>query len=704
VARYAITIFLSAFLLFQVQPIIGKFILPWFGGGPGVWTTCMLFFQVALLGGYSYAHLIANKLSGRSQTIVHVGLLVLSLAFLPIIPDAEWKATAGEDAPIARILTLLALTIGLPYFLLSSTGPLLQESFRRETGRTPYRLYSLSNVGSLLALLTYPFVFEPQLSLRVQILAWSAGYVAFVVCCAWCATAFTKAAHPLAAVAGLETADEPGHLAGKPTLGDVLLWLGLAACGSSMLLATTNQLCQEVSAVPFLWVVPLAIYLISFIVCFDHERWYHRNSFLVLLGFSVVGAVYAISEGNSIDMWYQLAIYSGVLFVACMVCHGELVRAKPAAQYATLFYLMVSAGGALGGVLVGIGAPLVLNDFWEYHVAIVATVLLAFIATFRLRSQPTLKPRRRMVAGGAASIAIGLLFGWWLTYERFNPETGTTNLETTRNFYGVLHVEEREDFNSENGPKRELVHGRIEHGFQYLDPGKRREPTTYYGRSSGVGLAIDRHPHRAAETDDDRKLRIGVVGLGCGTLAAYGKPGDSIRFYEINPAVERISSEYFTYRHDSEAQVDVILGDARIRMEQEIASGQPQQFDVLAIDAFSSDAIPMHLLTRECVEVFRQSLKPDGLLCLHISNRFLDLSSVARGAAEALGWPCVRIVNRSDEAEGLSYSNWVVLTKNQQFLDDPEVAKGIAPWTEKDPAPVLWTDDYASLWHAIDRS
>ena len=311
-ARYAITIFLSAFLLFQVQPLIGKFILPWFGGGPGVWTSCMLFFQVTLLAGYSYVHLIASKLSGRAQLLTHVGLLGLSLMFLPIVPDEAWKSSAGEDAPIGQILALLGVTIGLPYFLLSSTGPLLQEGFRRETGRTPYRLYSLSNAGSLLALLSYPFVFEPQLKLQTQIYGWSIGYVLFAVLCAWCAMGFTKTTGALPAVAGLETLD-PAASDRTPSWGDVLLWLGLSACGSSMLLATTNQVCLEVCSVPLLWIVPLSLYLLTFIICFDHERWYQRSAFLALMAGGVIAAVYALSEANELELSLQLLIYCSVL-------------------------------------------------------------------------------------------------------------------------------------------------------------------------------------------------------------------------------------------------------------------------------------------------------------------------------------------------------------------------------------------------------
>ncbi len=697
-ARYAITIFLSAFLLFQVQPLIGKFILPWFGGSPAVWTTCMLFFQVVLLAGYSYAHLITDKLAPRAQGACHLALLLASLAFLPIAPDAEtWKATSVQ-MPIVRILGVLVSTIGLPYFLLSSTGPLLQESFRRETLRTPYRLYALSNIGSLLALLTYPFLFEPQLTLRMQIVGWSWAYGSFVVLCGWCAWAWLR--FPAQATVASEPELAAGETAAvRPTGRDILLWLSLAACGSVMLLATTNQLCQEISSVPFLWVVPLAIYLFTFIICFDHERWYHRGAFLVLLAMGVLLACYALYQGNSLKLWQQLAVYSATLWVCCMVCHGELVRSKPVPRYATLFYLVVSAGGALGGILVALIAPLVLRDFWEYQIGLILTVALAAVATLVPSGSRREMPRLGWVIAGIACVAMGLAAGFGIGLGS-ESNGGEENIETTRNFYGVLRVNREESVYDDNGPKRELIHGRIQHGFQYLDPDKRRWPTTYYGHPSGIGLAIEHHPRRVASASGT--LRIGVVGLGCGTLAAYGRAGDYLRFYEINPEVMRISDEYFSYRQDSPARIDVVLGDARIEMEREAADNDFQQFDVLAVDAFSSDAIPMHLLTRECVELFRKHLKPDGLLCVHISNRFLDLSGVVAGIAEAVGCECVFIDSDRDNSQGLDVATWAIVTTNTDFLESLAVTQAIATSEKHDRPKIIWTDDYGSLWQVLE--
>ena len=711
--RYATTIFLSAFLLFQVQPLIGKFILPWFGGSPAVWTQCLLFFQVVLLAGYAYAHFLSSRLSPRAQTVVHLTLLAVSLWFLPIEPNpAVWKPSGGAISS-GRILLLLAGTIGLPYFLLSSTGPLLQESFRRETGRPPYRLYSLSNAGSLLALLTYPFVFEPQLKLWTQIVAWSSGYALFVVLCGICAWRFARLpAHSPEADPELASADS---LVAKPKTRDIVLWLSLAACGSVMLLATTNQLTQEIPSVPFLWVVALALYLLSFIICFDRELWYHRGVFFVMLAIAASLSCYALWRGYEAPLWQQLTIYPGTLFVCCMVCHGELARARPAPQYATLFYLIVSAGGAMGGVLVAIVAPLVLREFWEYQIGMATTVLLAFVALAMARMNVRL-PRRadrraarrvakdshrvRLAVVGVALVALGLGGGaWWA--QNLSGDPTIRDLETTRNFFGVLRVRDVSIPNNPQESRRVLSHGRILHGFQYLDAEKSRWPTSYFTASSGVGLAIERHPRRFLPVPAQRALRIGVVGLGSGTLAASGKRGDTICFYEIDPEIIRISNDYFTYRKNSAAKIEIVLGDARIEMERQIAAGQPQRFDVLAIDAFSSDAIPMHLLTLESAKLYRQHLKPDGILCIHISNLFLELSCVVRGIAKELDCSCAFIETYPNIVPGTAYSAWGIVTFNQEFLNDPAVVAAIQASNRFDNPPVVWTDDYASLWQVL---
>ena len=709
--RYPLTIFLSAFLLFQVQPLVGKMILPWFGGTPAVWTSCMLFFQMLLLGGYAYAHFVTQRLPAMVLAVVHGGLLLASLLYLPVTAAESWKPQ-GSEPPVLQILGLLVLTVGLPYFLLSTTGPLLQESFRRETGRPPYRLYSLSNIGSLLALLTYPIVFEPQLTLRLQSITWSLGYAAFVAFGLWSTVALARLPRRDAESVDLETGESPvaegaaaSNLAAAPipttapTLGLLLLWLALAACGSLLLLATTNQLCLEMTSVPFLWVLPLSIYLLTFIITFNNERWYHRGIMVSLQAVAVLLGCYALVQGHGLPAVPQMVIYSSVLFVFCMVCHGELAQSKPAPQYATLFYLTVSAGGALGGVLVAIVAPLIFSSgYWEYPVGLLAAVLLTFIAS---QMQPESKlnlPRPVYFIGGAIVIVLSLATGV-IMGRKGSDAHGT--LETSRNFYGVLRVEREESVSHDHGPYNVLVHGTIQHGTQLLDLEKRSWPTTYYGHNSGVGLAIDRHPRRSAENTADRALRIGVVGLGTGTLAAYGQKGDALRFYEINSEVIRLSDKYFTYRRDTPAEVDVILGDARLSLERERAEDDPLKYDILVIDAFSSDSIPMHLLTKESVELYLDRLQPDGILAIHTSNRFLDLSSVVLGIAQELNWPCVLIESSGNHHKAVNQSQWILMTQNWEFLNDEEIRKVSTPSWPESGKPIVWTDDYGSLWHVI---
>jgi len=694
--RYPLTIFLSAFLLFQVQPLVGKMILPWFGGSPAVWTACMLFFQMLLLGGYAYAHVVSTRLPAKVLTGLHGGLLLLSLAFLPIAPALAWKPE-GSEMPLVRIVGLLTFTVGLPYFLLSTTGPLLQESFRRETGRTPYRLYSLSNAGSLLALLSYPFVFEPQFTLRIQTLSWSAGYAGFVLLCLWSTAEFVRLwrAQPQAAAEAV-----PGTAAPRPAVRTILLWLALAACGSVMLLATTNQLCMEVTSVPFLWVLPLSLYLLTFIICFDHERWYPRRAMTVLLAVAVIAGCVGLFQGHELEVWEQLVLFCGAMFICCMVCHGELAYSKPAPEHATLFYLMVSAGGALGGLFVAIVAPLIFTGYWEYPLSLIATIALAFIAGQESTTGRIELPRPIWIVGGAIVVTLSVAVGLVIARQGFSQQS---TLESTRNFYGVLRVNRDGSMTDDNGEFHELIHGTIQHGFQYLDEDKRGLATSYYGHGSGVGLAIDRHPRRRAEAPADRTLRIGVVGLGTGTLATYGLPGDVIQYFEINPEVVRLSEEYFTYRKDSLAKVEIIMGDARLNLEKQRDEKDPHKFDVLAIDAFSSDSIPMHLLTEEAVRLYLERLKPDGILCIHISNRFLDLDGVCLAIAQKLDWPIVLVDSASEDELGTNKASWILITKNQQFLADEAVQEAIDADWPGDREPVLWTDDYGSLWQVMSE-
>lgn len=687
--RFALTIFLSAFLLFQVQPLIGKYVLPWFGGGPGVWTTCLLLFQTLLLAGYAYAHWTTSRLSPRRQALLHLALLIASVCTLPIAPDASWKPQ-GDESPTLRILLLLGGTIGLPYFALSSTGPLLQSWFAKTyPGRSPFRLYALSNVGSLLALLTYPLCFEPWLPLGRQAGLWSLAYVAFALLCGWNAVqtaripaVIANAAYPaFAGIASTEVA---------VTRGTKTLWLLLSCAASIMLIATTNQLCQQVAVTPFLWIVPLAIYLISFILTFDASRWYRRGVFGPLLAASSVAAWYVVDNGPAVRLDVQLVVYCVTLFAVCMVCHGELVRIKPQPSQLTLFYLLISTGGALGGLLTAVVAPRWFAGYWEFQLGLGGACVLLLICLDRDTTSRfyRLKPLGAwcLMASGCALLCTAL--------GKQALGRDEAQVDGNRNFYGVVRVIDR--LGAGDRPQRVLIHGRIVHGVQWLDEEKRHQPTTYYGPTSGIGVAMEHHPRRIATDNQARTLRVGGIGLGAGTMAAYGRRGDVLRFYEINPDVVRLAREQFSFLRDTPAVTETVVGDARIVLERELADDGPQRFDVLAIDAFSGDAVPMHLLSREAFALYRRHLADDGLLVLHVSNDHVNLAPVVWGSAAELGWSLRYVASQDDPATGTQKSDWLIITGNRQFLDDPQTAAHFRPLT-LDREPIVWTDDFGSL-------
>jgi hypothetical protein len=702
-ARFLVTIFLGAWLLFQVQPLMAKYILPWFGGGPAVWTACMLFFQVLLLGGYGYAHWSSAWLTPRRQSVVHLALLAGSLLLLPIGPDPEvWKPVAA-DQPTGHILALLLANIGLPYLLLASTAPLVQRWFHAaHPAHTPYPLYALSNAGSLLALLTYPFVVEPSLALGNQLAAWSWSYVLFVGVFAWCAVRFGWAAAPLSgslAETGLQQAGDA--VAGTDDIADpswarVTFWLALSMIGSVLLLATTNQMSQEVPVIPFLWVLPLAIYLLTFLLVFQSDRWYDRRWFAIAVGVMVPIACGTMIVGLAVDLSVHLVVNSLVLFACCMGCHGELALSKPHPAHLTLFYLVIAMGGALGGVFVALLAPVAFTTYAEYPLGLAAVCLLIVLGWYRSRAWSAYPGKPYWVIAPLAGLAMGFL----VAVVTWTSEADPHVLARFRNFYGILRVQEQTDA---NGPKRMLTHGRVTHGFQYLDPAKRRWPTSYFGPGSGIGLAMEHHSRRASDDAADSGLKVGVIGLGAGTIAAYARPGDTMRFYEINPRVASVAEEYFTFEKDAPARIEIVLGDARVQLERELADGRPQQYDIFAVDAFSSGAIPTHLLTVECAEVYRQHLKPGGLLVFHISNQSVDLVPVVHGVAETLGMSAMVVKTVHDEDRGISESTWMVLTADEQFGRQPAVAAAVeASLDSSEPEPALaWTDDFASLWGVL---
>jgi hypothetical protein len=676
---FAATILLSAFLLFLVQPIIAKQILPWFGGTSAVWTTCMVFFQVLLLGGYAYSHFITRRLQPRTQAWLHVGLLAVSLAVLPIIPSNTLKPTGGQDAALA-IIVLLGMTIGLPYFLLSSTGPLVQKWVaHRFPERTVYRLFALSNFGSLLGLLAFPFVIEPFADSRTQSYAWSVAYAVFVVACGLTAWQSARSTAYPAPMGNAETAEES-----PPSLGDYLLWLALAALGSVLLLASTSHITQNITSVPFLWVLPLTLYLLTFVIAFEGRGgrgWYDpRWGIYITLAFAVAMAAGLSASRGVLDISLAIPLYCFGVFFGCLFCHGELAQRKPAPRYLTQFYLTLSAGGALGGLFVGLVAPRVFPAYYELPLALSALAALALLAAWTNRQFTGAWVISTTLTALIASVATSYYAWYYVDFLRGDV------ILMQRNFYGALRVREQGKGDQQI---RRLLHGVILHGEQLTSSPDRLEPGSYYSRTSGVGLAI-------AAKQERGPIRIGVVGLGAGTLAAYGRAGDTVRFYELDPDVVKISHDQFSYLNSSPAKLEFAVGDARLSMERELEAKQPQRYDVLAIDAFSSDSIPVHLITREAIEIYRRELAPGGVVAVHISNRFLDLKPVLANIAAATGMSA-RLVNDvpADET-GASSTDWVLLAENDEPFSHPTLADRVEPM-EPNPAFSVWTDQFNNL-------
>lgn len=795
-AGFVLAIVTGAFLLFQVQPIMGKWILPWFGGGPGVWSACLLFFQVVLLAGYFYAHLLSARFRPGTQAVLHLALLGLALVFLPVTPSEAWKPD-GVQAPTLQIVLLLLGTVGLPYFLLASTGPLLQRWWSMtRTGPVPYRLYALSNAGSLIALLSYPFLIEPNLARRQQSAGWSWAFVLYCLFCAWSARVFWRANQVVSAASpqgeeenvgtgGTSAASVAGIVGTRGTLPEVrasvaskILWVVLPFCASVLLLATTNKISQDVAVVPFLWILPLSAYLLSFIIAFDSPRWYSRVPYTVALVLALGAAAWGISQGTDFNIKKLVAIYTGALFICCTVCHAELYRIRPGASELTLFYLAIAAGGALGGLFVAVLAPVMFRGYYELHwglfscavfflvvcvlewlgrlrspdataavgrdgsqstpfteatvpsqvpvpqcnrewfwLAVVLTVLGIVALDRYLNWKPDARGLKEAHAGwlrfGAWAVFLTVVAGWvrrrghrhlryWPILAILWLGLGTVALgvvlwkdatkadynvvHRSRSFYGTLKVTEY-DRSDPFGRYFLLQHGGITHGIQFTDYEQSTWPTTYYAEGSGLALAFEVLPENAR--------RLGVVGLGTGSIAVYGKPGDYLRFYEIDPAIHRLATRQFSYLVRCRGTVEVVLGDARLSMEREL----PQELDLLALDAFSGDAIPVHLLTREAFSLYDRHLRENGIIAIHISNHYLDLEPVVLNLAREFGYEAARIDYDEDDTWWKYASTWVLLSR------DPEKMRVIrdsaTPFESKLTGIPLWTDDFASLYQIL---
>jgi hypothetical protein len=751
---FALAIFVSAFLLFQVQLLLGKEVLPLFGGASAVWTVCVFIFQLLFLAGYGYSHGIATWLPLRKQVILHGALLGASAIFVavlsyirsaPIAPGANWQPHPGAD-PTWAIAEFLVSAIGLPFFLLSATSPLLQHWFAQAgPKRLPYRLYALSNAGSLLGLLSYPFLVEPHVRLSAQRWAWAAGYGLFLVCYYFSARSVTRSAAPVVP----QQEFVPDLRPPAPPVGWSLrlLWISLAACASVLLLATTNLICQDITVSPFLWVLELSLYLLSFIVCFESDRWYRREIFCPLFAVTVALIIFVSLPNAANPFMAQLAAYSAVLFAGCMVCHGEAARTRPCSESLTAFYLSIATGGAGGGIFVCLLAPWIFPNYWEYPLGVLGCIAVLLSVSAGERSSWWHKGRASLallILAGAVLLAPAVLASIWRQAARLPQSAGvyaaavlagaaafryamerrasrtapspllvrnasrtvlallTAGLlipqkaelyhviASSRNFYGVLSVVRAE-------PENYLLlrHGSTVHGFQYQDPQRARLATGYYGPNSGANIAIRDWPQHP--------MRVGVVGMGVGTLAVLAQSGDVFRFYEINPDVYKLSTgphPYFTFLRDSPGQIEVVLGDARLSLEREADRGDFQKFDVLVLDAFSSDAIPMHLLTREAFQLYAEHLRgPGSVIAVHISNHTLNLRPVLAGVSCDFGFHAVR-VDPLLPTGPFSESDWILLSHDPASLSDGELAKHSEPFPTE-TSPISWTDDYSDLLRVV---
>lgn len=691
---FAISVFLSAFLLFQVQPMIGKFILPWFGGTPAVWSTVMLFFQVLLTGGYAYAYWLIGRVKGPRQSSIHVGLSLLALTVLialafvwssPVTPPATLRPF-DVSSPVLHIFRLLFISVGLPYFVLASNGPLMQAWFSRIFPQHSYaRLYSLSNLGSLLGLLAYPTLIEPNFSLRSQGWLWSIGFMMFGLLVVWIAVrAQDRRAAPSFPLRGQPVTEASSHGA-RPAPALMSLWIALSATASLLLLSITNQISQEVAVIPFLWILPLMLYLLSFILTFSGEAGYNRKVYSILFVLSVALLLFVLFNLEATSIYLQIFVYCLLMFSACMLCHGELYLLRPAARYLTSFYLMVSIGGALGGIFVSLVAPVIFNGYWEFMVALAMTLALwlTILRAGRVTNHSAWA-RFMLAVFLLATVSLSLVGGI------------SGILFADRNFYGVIRVRELLPSGS-NEPAYAMSHGVTVHGLQFIKPELRDLPTTYYIRDGGAGLALLNHPSAG------KGLKVGMLGLGIGTLAIYGQPGDEYRLYEINSIVVDLAEGqggYFSFVSDSRANITTVLGDARISLERELAEGNLQNFDVLVLDTFSSDSIPVHLVTREAFDLYLKHLAPEGIIAAHISNLHLDLKPVFWQMSKHYGLQMV-LIDYSGDNDGGYPTEWLLLARDPALLQIPAIQAHGEDMGNYFADIQLWTDDYSNLFQIL---
>lgn len=718
IALMALTIFVSAFLLFQVQPLISKKLLPWFGGSPAVWTTAMLFFQTTLFAGYGYAHIVTHKLKPRTHLLVHIGLVAVSalLAFL-INPSDRWKPD-GDENPTLYVLMLLAVSIGIPYFTLASTGPIVQAWFARvRPGASPYRLYSLSNVGSYLALLSFPYLFEPYLSLPAMGMAWTAVYGIFAIACIGTSLA-VLAILSRGKVPAADTREEIENSESKsemPTAWMRALWIGLPALASLTMIAATDHVSHNVAPEPRLWITTLGLYLLTFIITFDRERWYKRSLVAIVCGLTIL---FLTGKSDILDLlglewsfgakelrWSHFV----VMFLICFLCHGELVRLRPKNNaYLTEFYLCISAGGACGGLFATLVAVNLFHDYFEWPLCLVlALIVCASVLCLPSGSnhlpQPTkwnqMSHRRMYTLStmGVASIAWILFFlDPWQWRSQVSDEYSSRVLHTGRNFYGVVSVEDQIHASDPFSSYRGFYSGNVTHGMQFKSQQIRLRPLSYYTEESGMGQAIRYLQKRQPA------VRIAVIGLGAGSIASYGRESDTVDFYEINPEVIRIAQEYFTFLKECKGKVNLLLGDGRLKMDANTSAS----YDIIILDAFTGGSVPVHLLTQEAFQIYQKRLAPKGFIVAHATNSYLNLYPVIKRQAEELkmGFRCSHVP--FDSEKFIRKNFYIAITNDQVYLDStvnryPPIYDSEGnelPTKEPDQSDVgLWTDQFSSI-------
>ncbi len=685
---FATTMALAGFLLFQVQPMLAKYILPWFGGSATTWIVCMLFFQVALLAGYAHAYAVTLPFPVGTQAKIQIAILLIGLALLPITPSEIWKP-AATDNPTWRIIALLAASVGVPYLILATTSPLLSRWLARlDDTLNPASFFAASNLGSFFGLLSYPFIFERTMTSEAQTIMWSWAFVLYAALFAFCGFLVIRRAR------NDERADPRALLRAAVGKGDPLTsWVVYSALGSILLLATTNAITQWSAVVPFLWIVPLSLYLLTFVIAFGRQTLYRRTpfaiAFLLLAG---VTLILARPESSS-DLLVQLVLQSATLFVGCMICHAEMVALQPEPARLPKFYLAISAGGALGGVAVALVAPLVFRDYFEHQLVLLAIAGASAMLLLRDARANPVGWKRPVGAAVAAFFVFGL---GTAIYDEVSTEH--VLVERVRNFYGVLRVV-KEDQDDPEHYSLTMQQAGVDQGSQFQKPEKRLQPSCGFDEESALGLILDHHAKRRA--DPNAPLRIGVVGLGAGMVAGLGRPGDTMRYYELNPAVLDVVNRHFTFVKEGKAKTDVLLGDGRLVLERQLAAGEKQDFDILIMNAFRGASPPMHLMTREAFELYSAHLAKDGVLAINFELDTFEMAPLHRGMAKAFGFD-VRWFETPETDDCQQPISWALYSRDKAFFATPDVAEEISEWRDKDGSELVWTDKSSNLMSILN--